>query len=51
MLMLPDETESMIRAANVIVRVSDSSAPTKHLRQRLELLFGQDVPVLWSLVP
>lgn len=51
LLMLPDETESMIRAANVIVRVSDSSAPTKHLRQRLELLFGQDVPVLWSLLP
>lgn len=50
-LLIPDETESMIRCATVIARVSETSATTTHLRQRLELLFGQGLPVLWSLVP
>lgn len=50
-LLIPQETESMIRCATVIARLSDISAAIKHLRQRLELLFGQDVPVLWSLLP
>lgn len=50
-LLIPDETESMIRCATVIARVTDGSAATDHLRMRMESLFGDDIPVLWNLVP
>lgn len=48
---MPDITESLMRCAFVIGRTSDPSALMEHLLDRTKQLFGDDVPVLWSMVP
>lgn len=48
---IPDETESMIRCATAVGGYTDAVEILEHIRMRAQEVFGEDLPVLWSLVP
>lgn len=48
---VPDETESMIRCAAALSDYADAAEIFAHVRARAQQLFGEDLPVLWNLVP
>lgn len=48
---IPDETESLIRCAQAVGEYAEAAEIFDHLRTRAQQIFGEDLPVLWSLVP
>ncbi|ULP49212.1 hypothetical protein [Mycolicibacter virginiensis] len=48
---IPDATESLIRCGFVLQRAPNGAAAIEHLIARTKQVFGDDIAVLWSLVP